>query len=134
MRRDIKEQKRKIEIVEYKREQKKKQIEDQINMRYEESDEQYLKHLEEIKRKEEEKIKREKEWCEFEYRRYNEQFLKSINNYETFVKEKTKMDQETSKSLVNLEKRLNDGFSRSLQRKDQIRMSAQESLIKLEET
>eukprot|EP00347_Sterkiella_histriomuscorum_P016968 403351162 len=133
LRRDMKEQKKKIEIIEYKREQKKKMIEDQVNITYEQSDQQYLLHLEEIKRKEEQRIKKEREQCEIEYRRYNEQFLKSINNYDTFVKEKAKIDLETSKSLVNLEKRLNEGYSRSLQRKDQIRMSAQESLVKLEE-
>jgi len=35
--------------------------------------------------------------------------------------------------LISLEKRLNDGYSRSIQRKEQIRLSAQETLQKLGE-
>ena len=110
----MKEQKRKIEMIEYKREQKKKLNEDQISYLYEQSDQEYLKHLEEIRKKEDERVRKEKELCELEYRRYNEQFVKSINNYETFVKEKQKIDQQTSQSLQILEKRLNDGYSRSV--------------------
>lgn len=89
----MKEQKRKIEYLDYKREIKKKLIEDQMTMLYEESDIQYHTHLEEIKRKEEDKHRREREQCKIEYKRYNEQFLKSINNYDTYIKEKSKIEE-----------------------------------------
>ncbi len=88
--------------------------------------------MEEIKRKQEERIKREREQCEQEYRRYNEQFLKSLGNYEHYLREKQKQDMITSMNLDILERRLSDGYTRHVIRKEQVRMSAQETLNKLE--
>lgn len=47
-----------------------------------------------------------------------------MGNHETFLKQKKKIDEETYQSLTHYEKRINDGYSRSMQRKDQIRLSA----------
>ncbi len=56
-----------------------------------------------------------------------------MGNHETFMKEKKRIDEETSKSLINFERRVNEGYSRSLQKRDQIKLSAQESLVRLGE-
>ena len=53
-----------------------------------------------------------------EYKKYNEKFLNSINNHEFYIREKRENDFKTSKNLENLEKKLNDGYYRSLERKD----------------
>jgi len=40
--------------------------------------------------------------------------VKSINNYETYIKEKSRIEKETTKNLENIEKKINDGYSRSV--------------------
>ncbi len=99
---------------------------------YEHADEEYQNHLVEIKRKQEEKLKKEKEQCEQEYRRFNDQFSKSLGNYEMYIRQKQKQDSVTSSNLDNLEKRLNEGYTRHVQRKEEIRQSAANTLTKLE--
>ena len=126
-------QKQKMMEVDLKREMKKKMIEDQVQETYYQSDEQYQKHLQEIKIKEEERMRKQKEWCELEYRRYNEQFLKSTNNYETYMQQKKETEKRTTKNLESLEKKLNEGYYRSIQKKEQVRLSAVGTLQKIED-
>jgi hypothetical protein len=59
-------------------------------------------------------MKKQKEWCEVEYRRYNEQFAKSLNNYDTYMHQKKENEKRTSKNLESLEKKINEGYYRSL--------------------
>ena len=58
--------------------------------------------------------------------------MKSLGNYEHYLREKQKQDMITSMNLDILERRLSDGYTRHVIRKEQVRMSAQETLNKLE--
>jgi Skp family chaperone for outer membrane proteins len=83
-----------------------------------EADEEYMKHLEDIKSKEELARKKEKEWCEMEYKRYNEQYVKSTANYETYLAKKKEMDKATYENLTSVERKIAEGYSRSIERKE----------------
>ena len=65
-------QKSKLEQLNYKREEKKRFVNRQLEDSILQAEESFTKNIEEIKRKEEESKKREKEWSEQEYKRYNE--------------------------------------------------------------
>ena len=97
------------------------------------SQEQYEKQLEEVKNREEERAKRQKEVCEIEYRKFNKTYQKSSNNYETCLRDKRERDKRITMDLESVEKKINEGYSRSLQRKANIRMSATEALNKIED-
>ena len=97
------------------------------------ADEEYIKHLEEIKIKEELVRKKEKEWCEMEYKRYNEQYLKSSANYETYLAKKREIDKATSENLTSLERKIAEGYNRSIERKEEIKRLAACSLSKVGE-
>lgn len=103
-------------------------MQDQTAQEFEAADAQFQAHLAEIRRTAAERAERERAQCEAEYKRYNERFLRSMGNHEIFVREKRRTELETSQSLFSLERRLNDGCSRSLQRKEQVRLSARATL------
>ena len=98
-----------------------------------ESDEQYVHHLEEIKLKEELIKKKEKEWCEQEYKKYNNNFMKSVANYDYYIAQKKEVDKVTSESLNYLERKLNEGYNRSIIQKEQVKRLAACSLSKIGE-
>lgn len=74
-----------------------------------------------------------REHSEVEFKRYIEKFLKSLGNYETYMKEKKEADKITVENLNKLENKLNEGYKRSVEKKEKIRYLASLSLSKIEE-
>ena len=124
----MKEFKREMQEKDYNRSQKKKHVEENLNDLTLHSEEVYKEHLIQVKEYQEEKLKRQKEMCALEYRRHSESVNKSFNNYNSSLKERHNLELVTERNLQDLQRRLSLGFTRSQQRKEELRSHAADTL------
>ena len=77
------------------------------------------------------KKRKERLLCDIDFKRNNDHLNKSVTNYYSVVREKQPFDEITERNLHELESRINEGWHRSLMRKDELRTHAAETLNKL---
>jgi hypothetical protein len=96
---DLKEYKHILVEKDFKRQQKKKVVDDTYRELIKRSEENYLEHLEQVRTTKEDKEKRQREWCELEYKRHNENMNRSMNNYQQSLRERQQLELVTERNL-----------------------------------
>ena len=59
--------------------------------------------------------------------------MKSVANYETYIAQKREVDKITEENLTYIQSKLNEGYNRSIQQKEQVKWLAACSLSKIGE-
>ena len=91
----------------------------------------YKEHLKEVQTLKEIKQRKERLLCDIDFKRNNDHLNKSVTSYYSVVREKHSVDEITERNLNEVENRINEGWHRSLMKKDELRTHAAETLHKL---
>ena len=108
---------------------KKQHIVDAELMSINQSEETYKVELEQVKAMRLQKLRKQKEQSELEYRRHTESISKSHTNQQARLKEQLEVEVITDRNLEQLQQRLNGGWLRSQQKKDEMKLIATQTLI-----